>query len=511
MWLGLLGGATGCVQLKPGQSSQSTEVKKRRVLSYEQQLQQLELADSLRNFSASLRLSTEEQQANKRLKALRGQMLAHYDSVHFFPPARNFYRGRQHMYATKLYRLLKSMPKGGVHHLHPGAGGSAWWMVERAMREPNCYVFWRPDNGQYLKGQLQFFRPQEVPQGFELAQVLQRTVPGFPNQLHELLTFNEHTGRDSVDIWLEFEKCFRRIGGFTGYQPVFEDMAAATFDSLAADGVQHVELRAGLSGSLYDLQHPAGSFPADSIIRYYQRAAQRVRAARHSDFSFKLIYADLRFKSVEQIKRSLRTAFALHQRHPTVVQAFDLVAHEDAGHPTRYFQPVWALRDSLAAATGVRLPLCLHDGESTWQHVSNVNDAAVLGSNRIGHGFNLSFFPAAEDLVRERKICIEVSPLSNQVLEYVGDLRMHPAHTWIRRGVQISISPDDPSIFDYVGVTPDYWSIFLAWELDLRDLKQLALNGIEYGFLTTEEKQRARATWQQQWLAFVGRINQQVP
>jgi adenosine deaminase CECR1 len=475
--------------------------------SYAQRLRHLEQADSLRNFSSALRLSAAEEQANRRLVALRQRALAHYDSIHFFPPARNFYRGRHQLYASPLYRLLKTMPKGGVHHLHPGAGGSPWWMVRRAVREPNCYVFWQPDRGPYLKGQLHFFRAGEVPAGFVAAQVLQRTVPGFEAQLHELLTFDERMSRDSVDVWREFEKRFQRVGGFTGYQPVFEDMAVATFDSLVADGVQHVELRTGLSGSLYDLRHPAGSFPADSIIHYYQRAARRVRA-RQPAFTFKLIYADLRFKSTEQIQRSIRTAFRLHRRYPGVVAAFDLVAHEDAGHPTRYFQEVWRVRDSLAAATGVQLPLCLHDGESTWQHVPNVYDAAVLGSNRIGHGFNLGFFPAAEDLVREQHICIEVSPLSNQLLDYVGDLRLHPAHTWIRRGVQISISPDDPAIFDYVGVTPDYWSIFLAWELDLRDLKQLALNGINYSYLDAAEKQRALAAWQQDWQRFVARLNQ---
>jgi adenosine deaminase CECR1 len=98
------------------------------------------------------------------------------------------------------------------------------------------------------------------------AQQLQRPVPSFGKQLHDLLTFDESISRDSVDVWREFEKRFQRVGGFTGYQPVFEDMAVATFDSLVADGVQHVELRTGLSGSLYDLGHPAAYLTGSTVV-----------------------------------------------------------------------------------------------------------------------------------------------------------------------------------------------------------------------------------------------------
>jgi len=491
-------------------SSKSVYSPSKNAAAYEVQRRALLAADSALAFNAAIVLSKEEQQANRKLILLRQQLLAHYDSIHYFPPARNFYRSRQHMYTTKLFRLLRTMPKGGIHHLHPNAGGSPWWIVQRAVQEPNCYVYWGLDNQHYVKGQLFFFRPNAAPAGFYPAKALNDTVRNFPKQLHDLLTFDAAESQDSVDVWREFERCFQRLGGFTSYQPIFRDLYTATFDSLATDGVQHVELRTSLNGSLYDLQHPAGSFPADSIIRYFQLAAQRVRAARDPAFSFKLIYTNTRFRALDVITADLRRAFDLRKRHPNTVVAYDLVAHEDAGHTTDFFREAWFTRDSLKRLYGIDMPLCLHDGESTWQHTNNLYDAALLNSTRIGHGFNLSFFPAAEELVRRNDICLEVSPLSNQILDYIGDLRMHPAHAWIKHGIQISISPDDPEIFDYVGVTPDYWSILLAWELDLRDLKKLALNGIEYSYLSPAEKKLALAAWQQKWAAFVAKINQEV-
>jgi adenosine deaminase CECR1 len=50
----------------------------------------------------------------------------------------------------------------------------------------------------------------------------------------------------------------------------------------------------------------------------------------------------------------------------------------------------------------------------------------------------------------------------------------------LNKGLQVSISSDDPGFFGYEGVTMDYLYTFLAWDLDLRDLKKLSLNGITY-------------------------------
>jgi adenosine deaminase CECR1 len=480
------------------------------VAAYELRRQKMVQEDSLRSFDASIRLTALEERANQKLVALQREMILQYDSLHFFPPAHSFYKSKEHIYRTPLFGLLKQMPKGGIHHLHPAAGGSYWWIINRALTEPDCYVFWQRDSGQFVKGQLRFFSKEAVPPGFYPVNTLNDSIPSFPQQLHDLLTFDRSIGRDSVDIWGEFEKCFKRVGGFHNYQPVFEDFYTAMFDSLAADGVQHVEMRTHLGGNLYSLQDASTTYSYDSVIHYLRRAVQRVRAAGAPDFSIKLIYSSTRFLSLEAIKEDLKRAFAIRKKYPDLVVAYDLVGQEDRGNTTHFYRDAWLMRDSLSKVYGIDLPLCLHDGESTWQHVTNVYDAVLLGSTRIGHGFNLSFFPAAEDLVRQQNICIEVSPLSNQILGYIGDLRLHPAHAWIKRGIQISISPDDPAIFDYVGVTPDYWSIFLAWELDLRALKKLAINSIEYSHLNKVEKKKALAAWQQKWDVFINNFTRQL-
>ena len=58
----------------------------------------------------------------------------------------------------------------------------------------------------------------------------------------------------------------------------------------------------------------------------------------------------------------------------------------------------------------------------------------------------------------------------------------------LHKGIQASISSDDPGLFGYEGVTLDYLVATLAWELDIRDLKKLSLNGIKYSSLDDEKK-----------------------
>jgi adenosine deaminase CECR1 len=432
---------------------------------------------------------------------LTNEMIDDYKEQHFFPPARYFFQSKPHIEETKLFKILKTMPKGGILHLHGAAAGNARWVVDRVISEPNCYVYWGAHSESYVKGQLGFFQENLAPPGFEQAALLMNRVSNFPDSLFSLLTFDESIDADSVDIWKEFEQIFQRIYRFIRYQPVFKDYFYHSFEQLVDDGIQHVELR-GIFTDLYDLQHPDGYYNADSIVRYFQEATNRIKEKEPS-FTLKIIFTSLRFKSKLEIEQDLIAAYKLRGRYPDLVAGFDLVAEEDQGHSTLYFLDTWLKMDSLQQYYGVDMPLYLHDGESDWVSVNNLYDAVLLDSRRIGHGFNLFRFPNLLEEVKRRDICLELNPISNQILGYVRDLRMHPGSTYLTRGVACTISSDDPLIFDYQGLTYDYWEIFLAWELDLRKLKGLVLNSLKYSALDQQQKARALQYFNEEWSRFV--------
>ena len=458
--------------------------------------------DSQLYFDAGVQLDDQEQLLNQKLHQLQRQQLEQYKQTHFFPPARDFYQSKSHIENTQLFQLLRKMPKGGMLHLHTPAMGNVDWILEKAQSLPEMHVFWATPTDQYTKGQLRAFDKDKVPEGFVPVHELIGNEATYYQALRDLLVFGEEIDRDSVDIWQEFELVFQRIYGFVYYQPVFEDYIVHGLEILAEDNFQYAELRMGFKNSIYTIDSPPNYTNISSFVESLKSIKTRIKAI-DPDFEFTIIHAGLRFKDATTIEKEMETAFAYRQKYPEWLRGFDLVAEEDAGNPTLFHAPQFLKLNTLDDEGGIELPLYLHDGESNWASVDNLYDAVLLGTKRIGHGFNLFRFPNLMEKVKEKNILLEINPLSNQILGYIRDLRNHPASTYLRRGIQCSISSDDPLIFDYEGISYDYWSIFLAWELDLASLKQLSKNGITFAAMTETEKATALSIWQRRWDQFV--------
>lgn len=453
-------------------------------------------------FSSAINLNDQEQKVEAELEKLREELLTTYREENFYPTARNFYRVRSHIESTALFEKFQQMPKGGLLHVHDLALGSPWYIVDDAIQRDNCYVYWEQDSDIYVKGQLQFFKPEEVPTGFQSVKQLAVSNPSFRQELHDLLTFGEWTIPDSLKIWKAFEPMFQRRLGYINYEPVFEDFFYAAFDSLLANNVQHLEMRSIINPNLYDLEHEPGYYTRDSMVDAFRRAQTRIQR-KAPQFSLKLIYTGLRFLPRPIICADLVAAFRTKAANPDLVVGYDLVGEEDGGFPTLYHLDCWDNMDSLEQVYGVDMPLFLHDGESNWHDNTNLYDAVLMRTKRIGHGINLFRFPLLEQRVLEQNICIEISPISNQVLRYTPDLRVHPGLGYLSKGIPITLNSDDPSVFGYEGLGYDFWVAYMAWGLDLRDLKQISMNGIIYSALTDDEKKIAMEHWESAWGEFV--------
>jgi adenosine deaminase CECR1 len=465
-------------------------------------------ADAQIRFDKDIQLSEEEKKAGLKLQHMQDELLAKYKAEKFFPPSRSFYQSKKTIENTALFQVLEKMPKGGALHLHTEGTTSISWVVNTLVDQPDGYVFWADDNQKFIKGQIEFFKSSEVPAGFRKAADLNKTEKGFKTTLTQLLTFNEKTTRDSAQVWKEFERCFNRIRNFVTYKPVFEAYYLEGFKELIKDNIQYAEIRAIVSPSLYDLNHSKSSnyYSTDSILGYFKNVHLQLKKT-DPEFRFRLVYTFIRGLDPAKVDAEYVNAFKMQVKYPDMISGFDLVGEEDRGHTTLFFLDTWMKRDSLEKAYGIKMPFLFHDGESNIISDENMYDAVLLKCKRIGHGFNLFLFPGLYEQIRKENIAIELCPLSSQLLNFTRDLRSHPGIGYLRNGIQCVISSDDPSIFGFSGLSYDFWSAFMAWELGLKALKKLSRNSIEYSTLPESEKVLAMTEWEKRWGVFIASVN----
>jgi adenosine/AMP deaminase-like protein len=455
------------------------------VVSYRAARERLVASERARRLSAALALSPEEEAASRRFAALREAEEKRVGGD--FPPAHSFLleRTKRAIEESPFLEVMRRLPKGGILHLHGAAGGDFRWLVAHATYRPDCYVF-LGDDGSTVHGTLRFF--PKPPGGDWRPVVALRSAAAdpraFDEELYRSITLGEED-RDAPDIWEQFGTCFRRAWD------LFDDEETRTghwrrmLETLVDDNVQYVEFR--------------GQPVDDAVVRGAR--------LRDPDFAVKFIPVAGRSSDEKVVRERLRSTLAQRERDPGRIVGFDLVEEEDRTHTTAFFAPELLDARREAARNGLALPLFLHSGETNRAQSENLYDAVLLGAPRIGHGLALVRHPLLMEMVRERGVAIEVCPISNQVLGYVPDLRSHPAVAYINAGIPVVLSSDDPGLTRHT-LSHDFYEACLAWELDLRDLKQLALDSLLHSAMPPEEKARARASWERRWAGFVAWLNE---
>lgn len=128
-----------------------------------------------------------------------------------------------------------------------------------------------------------------------------------------------------------------------------------------------------------------------------------------------------------------------------------------------------------------------------------------------GYRFALLKHPKLMEVVMQKKIAIELNPISNQVLELVKDMRNHPASYFFAKNFPVVVSNDDPNLWGSQGLSYDFYEAFvgiMSRDADLKALKQLAMNSITYSGLNQQEQIEAFNIWNKAWNTFVKSLAQ---
>jgi adenosine deaminase CECR1 len=94
----------------------------------------------------------------------------------------------------------------------------------------------------------------------------------------------------------------------------------------------------------------------------------------------------------------------------------------------------------------------LDSGGSKNPENSNLYDAVLLNAKRVGHGFSLLKHPVLIKQFRERPICIELCPTSNELLHLCRNIKEHPFPEILATGIPCTVNSDNPSLFRSVNM-----------------------------------------------------------
>ncbi|KAH9509580.1 hypothetical protein Btru_046223 [Bulinus truncatus] len=424
-----------------------------------------------------------------------------------YPASISFFESKQRIDNSTLYDVIKMMPKGGVLHLHDNAMTSLNWTVKSLTYLPGLYT--KVDTDLY---NTRLFKFSDSPPGEDWRLVSdERNSSTDPNTFDQMLMKNmsiwasdPFRAYPSVnDVWGKFRSYFTTINGLINNITNVQSYVEEAIREFYSDNVQYMEIR---GGTMADVN---GTDLTEQYLQIIQDAAYNFQQA-HPDFlGVKVIVPGSRADSEQVQASNVNKTLSLMAEFPDLVKGFDLVDQEDINHLTLYYVDEFLKNDQSV------LPYFFHAGETDWTNGVDLNlvDSVLLNASRIGHGFALYRHPK----VLERKphpfyyqeeknaSCREIS-LCMKVLGLVSDMRNHPGAFLIANGAPVVVSSDDPAVWFASPLSHDFYIALMGLGSisdDLRLLKQLAINSLEYSTMNSDEKTNAFHIWQMTWDTFI--------
>jgi adenosine deaminase len=174
--------------------------------------------------------------------------------------------------------------------------------------------------------------------------------------------------------------------------------------------------------------------------------------------------------------------FAIENRESFI--GIDLADDEDAV-PARAYQKIFDRAHSAGLA------ITIHAGESSSPSApQNVLDAIqILHAQRIGHGVQSINNPSVLNVLREKKIPLELCLTSNWLTNAVPQIDAHPFRRLMEAGVLTTINSDDPGIFG-ISLSHDYQLLNEKYGFSKAEFDQCNDIAAQASFIPFQQRQK---------------------
>lgn len=428
-------------------------------------------------------------------------------------PGMMFSLAKEKMEKTKLWQIIRKMPKGALLHAHMDAMVDFDFLFDVLLKEEGMHIHCihpivTPEQLEVAPIKFRFFKstPESTASIWSPNYVsntpilLTQAADSFPNRgragflewiklrctITNIESIEHHHGVNAV--WRKFSSVFTILNTIIFYEPIFKQFMRRMMQQSLADGVKWIDLRLAFTFFYYA---PGSGVPEKTYDRMFKVFGEEIEAFKASEegkgfWGMRMIWTGVRILDTRKIIEDMDACIAIKLAYPHLISGYDLVGQEDPGRPLKDLLPELFWFKKQCAYEKIDIPFFFHAGETLGDGSDtdeNLFDAVLLGTRRIGHGFSLYKHPLLINMVKEKRILVESCPISNEVLRLCASVLSHPLPALLARGVACSLCNDDPAILgqDTAGMTHDFWQALQAWDnLGLAGLASLAENSVRW-------------------------------
>lgn len=296
----------------------------------------------------------------------------------------------------------------------------------------------------------------------KLAQNLNRELP--PKQ--ELLSRMQV--RDGCEDLGEYLKCFDIPLPFLCTEQNFKDAVVGVMRDARQENVVYMEIR------FSPLMSAGSGVPYERMIAGAVSGLAEGREAY--GMRGNLILCGMRHMPVEENIRMLRTGREFFREG---VCGVDMAGNEAA-------YPILEQRAFFEEAKRLEMPFTIHAGECG--SAESVRNAVALGAKRIGHGIAARKDERLMELCREKRIALELCPISNLQTKAVASKAEYPFELFRQKGLMLTVNTDNRMVSG-TSLTREFEWLEKEYGITEEDAKEMTCNALEASFAEDDVKQ----------------------
>lgn len=279
-----------------------------------------------------------------------------------------------------------------------------------------------------------------------------------------------------------FEAAVARTTGLVRDPNILFDQITRMLKRYQREKVRYLETQTGVTGMVNQQGEPIP--PAEFARQLSEYLGSNT--VRDTGVTVRLQTVVIRF--LPEAEKRLEEAYALVAANRDYWVGVNMAGREDndKGYALRFLDTFRRMRRRYS---GVHLSIHAGEKDSPGPEVRNT---LLLGAERIGHGFNLISDPDAMLLMRNGRNLVEVSLVSNQLLEYSPDVSSHPFAEYLRFGIPVCLNTDDSGVWDSQ-LTDDYFLAVRNFDLTWNEVVRIGRASLEHSFAQAEVKQKMLA------------------